>query len=177
MLLYHGSPVPGIAALEPRLSNHGTPYVYLTHSSSLATLHAHNALPSPFGWFTYFWDGDLLCYEEYFPNQLEEFYAGKTGYVYTCQTELPTLEKMPWVYLSDVPVPTTACRCIPDLYEELLALEAQGQLMLRRHHTLSAKALERIRKTVLQQIDQYHLRDTPASPYAAFLHAHYPDLL
>lgn len=177
MLLYHGSSIASINTLEPRPSNHDKPYVYLTHSPVLAAIYAHNVLPSPYGWFTYFWSEGHLYYEEYFPHQLEIFYQGKPGYIYTCEAALPTLDKMPWVYLSETPVPTAACRFIPNLYEELLALEEQGQLIIRRYHTLSPKNLDRIRRIVTQQIDQYQLRDHPDSPYAVFLRTYFPDLL
>ncbi len=179
MQLFHGSSVPGIQTLEPRLSNHGKPYVYLTHTKALATIYAHNVMTPPNGWFTYYFrkeDGKLV-YEEYFPNQLEEFYENQRGYIYTCEANLPVLEKMPWVYLSDEPVPVACCQEIPDLLSALLAYEKTGELIIRRFETLSARQLEVIHRINLSEIEKYHLREHPESEHGRFIFSHYPDLL
>ena len=177
MILYHGSDVPDIAELTPRPSNHEKPYVYLTHSPALATLYAHNALPRPYGWYTYFWQNGQLHYEEYFPGQLELFYRRQTGYIYTCVAELPALSQMPWVYLSERAIRPSDCRAVPDLYQELLRLEAAGEIVLHRHHTLSDTARQSNIAVVQREIQRHDLAHNPQSPYAQFIHTHFPDLL
>lgn len=178
MTLFHGSATGGITQLRPFVSNHGKAYVYLCDSEALATLYAHNALPRPNGWFPYWFNKDgQLGYDEYFPGQLEAFYQGQSGYVYTAEAELPRLDKMPWVHLSESPVDVAACRYIPDLLEELLSLEARGRLIIRRHETLPERMVETIRLMVLKEIKEKDLRSHPEDAYAQFIHAHYPELL
>lgn len=176
MTLYHGSPVPGLTELRPFLSNHDRPYVYLTHSEALAVLYAHNPIPGG-GWFTYRWAGDVLQYDEFFPDALRTIYQGQSGWVYTCCGEYPTLEKMPWVYLSERPVPVTGGRFIPDLYEELLRYEGEGQLVIHRYDTLSEKKKAANDRCILRSVRESHLPEQPGDPYLAFIRAHCPGLL
>lgn len=179
MLLYHGSSVPGIRTLEPRLSNHEKPYVYLTHIKPLAVLYAHNALTPPHGFFTYFMDKNAsLVYEECFPNQLETLYAHQRGFVYTCKAEdLPTLPAMPWIYLSEDPVPVASWEEIPDLLQELLRLEQASALTIRRYETLTPEDRAINDRMILREIETLKLREHPETEYGRFLHAHFPHLL
>lgn len=177
MMLYHGSPVPGLTRLLPFQSNHDRPYVYLTHSLALAALYAHNPMTRPNGWFTYRWDREgRLHYDEYFPRQLTALYQGQAGCVYAVEAELPTLEKMPWIYFSEAPVQAASCQVIPDLLSHLLSLEAQGALILHRYETLSSKARESIRLIVQQEIEKNALREHPESEYALFLRRYMPEV-
>lgn len=86
----------------------------MSHSSVLAAVYAHNPLTRPNGFFTYWRDTDgMLYHDEYFENQLEEIYSGKTGYIYECEGKFMTMEKMPWVYLSEQPVSVRTCTKFP----------------------------------------------------------------
>ena len=177
MMLYHGSATPGLTRLIPFQSNHDRPYVYLTHSSALAALYAHNPMTRPNGWFTYRWDGEgRLHYDEYFPGQLAALYQGQTGCVYAAEAQLPAMEKMPWIYLSETPVQVIDCRVIPDLLAHLLSLEAQGALVIHRYETLSDGARESFRRIVRREIDKNALREHPESEYAMFLRRYMPEV-
>lgn len=178
MKLYHGSAMAGIQVLEPHLPKHGKPYVYLTDSPDLAVIYAHNPMSPPNAWFSYYFKDGALLYDEYFPGQLEELYRGFGGYVYTCEAEgLAQLDQMPWVYLSEEAVPVSECRFIPDLYEELLALEQAGRLTIHRYEGHDEKKLAGIRRMLLREIETKGLRENPESEYARFLFSHFPDLL
>ena len=178
MLLYHGSPTPRIRSLCPRLSNHGKPYVYLTDSPVLATIYAWNPVPRPYTYFPYWWGKDgMLYYDEYFPNAMETVYQGHEGHLYCCEAELPRLENMPWISISESPVAVSGCRWIPDLYEELLRLEQEGRLICRRYEQRSPREHEQARQLLLREIDQYHLRDKDGDPYTLFIRDHFPGLL
>ena len=177
MMLYHGSATPGLTRLIPFQSNHDRPYVYLTHSPALAALYAHNPMTRPNGWFTYRWDREgRLHYDEYFPGQLAALYQGQTGCVYAAEAELPAMEKMPWIYLSEIPVQVTACQDIPDLMAHLLLLETRGELIVHRYETLSDAARENFRRIVRREIDKNALREHPESEYAMFLHRYMPEV-
>lgn len=175
MILYHGSATPDITTLRPFLSNHGKPYVYLTDCPALAVIYAHS--PVEGGYFPYFFDKEgQLCYEEYFPNALD-LYKGFGGYVYTAEAEaLNQLEKMPWVYLSQEPVAVTGCRFIPDLYEELLALDEAGSLKLVRFGELTEKKLQGIYGMLRRNAETLGLKNRD-DEYARFFKAHFPFLL
>lgn len=174
MKLYHGSATGGITVLRPGLSNHGKPYVYLTDNSALAVIYAHN--PVKGGYFPYFFDKEgRLCYEEYFHDALS-LYKGFGGYVYTAQAEgLPQLEKMPWVYLSDSPVPVSGCRFIPDLYGELLKLEEAGELFITRYEDLTPQKLAGIEAMLRRESEREDLKNRQ-DEYAQFFKSHFPFL-
>lgn len=179
MKLYHGSPAPNLPVLTPRLSTHSRSLVYLTDIPELAAIYAHNPLTPPNYFFSYYVRDGALHYDEYFPNQLEEFYAGREGFVYTADLDtqaLDRLDSMPWVYMSENPVVPTDCRHIPDLYAELLSYERAGRLIIHRHADLSPKYLATIHRLIAQEIADRGLRDTPDDEYAVFLRARFPDL-
>lgn len=177
MKLYHGSATPDIAILRPFASNHDKPYVYLSHSEVLATIYAHNPLTRPNGFFTYWWRKDgILCYDEYFQNQLEEIYAGQTGYVYECEGQFPQLERMPWVYLSQEEVPVLRCRKIPDLYQQLLQYEKEGLLFVQRYDRVSEKQREVWANVVRRSLQQTDLSTPEGMEYAAYVRAHFPSI-
>lgn len=174
MKLYHGSSTPNISVLHPFPSNHDRPYVYLTHSIVLATIYAHNPLTRPNGFFPYWWNRDgILCYDEYFPNQLEEIYAGQAGSVYECEGDFPQLEQMKWVYLSEKDVPVLRCREIPDLYRQLLQYEKEGLLFVQRYDQVSEKQREIWANVVRRSLQQTDLSTPTGQEYAAYIRSHF----
>ena len=178
MILYHGSFVSGIDILRPFASNHDRPYVYLTHSRVLATIYAHNPMTRPNGFFTYWWDKDgCLCYDEYFENQLEEIYAGQTGYVYECEGEFPQLEKMPWVYLTEGHVRVKSCTEIPDIYAALLRYEQEGLLKVRRWGDISPKQREIWENVVRRSLESTDRNSPVGMEYERFVKAHFANIL
>ena len=177
MVLYHGSPTGGITALRPALSNHGKPYVYLTHSEPLALLYAHNPLPPPQGWFPYFWRDGVLHYDEYFPGALTEIYGGQSGWVYTCEGEWPALEKMPWVYLSEEVVPVAAARHVPDLLAALLERERMGELVIHRYEDIPESQREVDRRVVARSAEGLASGDPSVREYLDFIRTHMPGVL
>ena len=178
MILFHGSSVPGISTLRPFASNHDKPYVYLTHSKILATLYAYNPMKRPNGFFTYWWDKDgILCYDEYFNNQMEEIYAGQKGFVYACQGDYPQLGKMPWVYLSEDKVHVEECTEVPDIYAQLLDYENKGLLRVRRWKNASERQREIWKKVVHRSLTDVDRNSPIVKEYIQFVYTHFPDLI
>lgn len=173
MKLYHGSDVPGLTTLRPFMSNHDSPYVYLTDNPTLPLIYAHNAVGRPGGFFPYWFDKEgRLIYDEYFPGQLRTMYQGKSGWVYEADAEkLTRLDKMPWVYLSDTPVAVTGARFIPDLYEALVGASQDGRLVLHLYEDLPEQAREGHRRVVRRSLEG-HGDDA----YTAFLRQHMPEV-
>ena len=177
MILFHGSSVPGISNLRPFASNHDKPYVYLTHSKILATIYAHNPMKRPNGFFTYWWDKDgVLCYDEYFENQMEEIYAGQKGFVYVCQGDFPQMEKMPWVYLSEGKVLAEECLEIPDIYTQLLCYEKDGLLKVRRWKNASEGQRKIWKNVVLRSLKDMDRNSPVGKEYVLFISKHFPEL-
>lgn len=136
--LYHGSATPGISALEPRSRLHGTELqvVYLTDCAPYALL--------------YVWDEGKHCgadkhvtawvekgiahYEEQFPDQLQVFYRGVSGWLYAAEESCraQTLTGRQNLYYAPENVTVGMAEFVPDVYERLLAYERDGLLVVRR---------------------------------------------
>lgn len=72
----------------------------------------------------------------------------------------------------------TSCRVIPDLYEELLALEEAGDLVIHRWEDMSQEKLAQIRRVILREIEQDGgVPDGPPNPYILFIRRHFPNLV
>ena len=136
---YHGSSVQDIQELEPRSVLHGTTdrVVYLTDHVPYALLYVwdekHNSRAGKYvtGWIK---DG-VAYYEEQFANQLQTFYQGVKGYLYTVEageTVQPMMGRES-LYYAKAPVPVSGADVIPDIYEELLKHEAQGTFKVLRY--------------------------------------------
>lgn len=177
MILYHGSKVPNIKSLRPFSSNHDKPYVYLTHSKVLAAIYAHNPLTRPNGFFSYWWGKDgMLYYDEYFENQLETIYSGKTGYVYECEGDCRQMEKMPWVYLSEDSVSVSNCVEISDIYEQLLQYEQEKLLTVRRWNEVSDKQKEVWENVVRRSLATTDLTTPTGMEYYLYVKAHFKNI-
>lgn len=181
MKLYHGSNVENIKTLNPVLSNHGKPLVYLTDNYTLAILYAHNPIKRPGGFFTYKFDKQgKLNYDEYFDNQLEVMYKGVSGYVYTInanENEYTKLDKMYWVYTTESNVPTNSVEYIEDLYLKILQCEKAGDIIINRYSTMDEETKQKWRSIVIKDIENKDLKNNMDSSYAQFLHKHFPDLI
>ena len=72
-------------------------------------------------------------YEEQFPRQLERFYRGASGWLYSApkMPEMGAVENREGLFYNVGDTPVRA-RHIPDVYEELLRYEAAGALVVLR---------------------------------------------
>ncbi|MBQ8555856.1 MAG: hypothetical protein IJ438_08295 [Clostridia bacterium] len=177
MRLYHGSSLPNLRELRPFRSNHEKPYVYLSDSATLALIYAHNPLTRPNGFFPYYFRDGQLHYDEYFPAQTRILYQGHGGCVYTCNAENVTqLDKMPWVYLSETPVPVAESTYIPDLYDALMEAASDGRLILHRYEDAPEAARAMNRRIVRRSLEEHHHLDDPEDEYVQFLHRYMPEI-
>lgn len=186
MTFYHASPVPGLSVLEPRVSNHGKPLVYLSDCRENTLPYLSNAVekycreaglpPQEFypKWGSYgFSPAGLLRLEEYWPNAAQETYQGVSGYIYSVEGEdFAPQPDIPHAFLSQRPVRITGREFIPDAYEALLQARQAGKIELRNYEENSPEMLRWIEKSVRQEYD-----DPQAVPcYRAFLQAKFPFL-
>ena len=175
MKLYHGSQTGGIEFLQPFTSNHGKPYVYLTNNKVLATLYAYNPLTRPYGWFPYWFSKDFknLFYDEYFKEAAYKIYSGKRGFVYEVEADLPSLDNMPWVYVSETPVKIIGCEVVEDIYTQLLDYQSVGQIEIIPNSKIKPEIIDKI---VIKEINKYGYNKNSDDEYAVFLKTHFPHL-
>lgn len=179
-MLYHASSTPGIRLLEPRISNHGTPLVYLSRKRENVLVYLSNAIErfcrsSGFShtgpwckWGPYGFGRDgLIRLEEYYPNALEETYAGVSGYIYHCADVPDSGEtiQIPDAVTSRQPVDVLDCELVPDALEAILRAEAAGLLHIHRYAQLTQPELDWIRRTMTEEYQ------TAAPDYRHFITA------
>ncbi len=187
MKYYHASPTPGITVLEPRVSNHGKPLVYVSDKRENVLVYLSNAVEkfcrekgidaegSYQKWGSYGFDREgLLCLEEYWPNATEETYAGASGCIYTveCDEGLAPLPDVPHAYVAEIPLRVSGCEMVPDALEALQKAQREGKLTLRSYEENSRAMLDWIRKSTRQE---YEDENSPGY-YREFLLAKFPYL-
>lgn len=187
MLYYHASPTPGIEILEPRVSNHGTPLVYVSQKAENVLVYLSNAVErfcrgtgfahdGPYyKWASYGFDKDgVLLLEEYWPDALEDTYAGAPGYIYTLPhtDALQPMPDIPGAFSSAQPLPVCGCTFVPDALEALLDAEREGRIRIRRYAELG----ENTRRWLAKVIPQDYAANAAHPEYRAFLRAKFPAL-
>lgn len=132
-MLYHVSSTPNIKVLEPRVSTHGTAYVYAIKNQVTGLLFGAKQDDFDFHISTDE-DGVPTCYECY-PGALESKYKGKSCTVYELPEEGFLRGKTSWTeeLVCETEVPVQKEIFIPDLYMRLLEEEKQGNLRIHRY--------------------------------------------
>lgn len=135
---YHGSISADITKLKASslLYNTNKKVVYLTDNIPYALFYIwdgkHNNYDRKFvtGWIK----NGLACYEELFPDQLEIFYKGVSGYLYCVKNNLniSAAEDRESMYYSETDIIIDHAVYISDIYYELMKYEAAGKFKLLR---------------------------------------------
>ena len=69
--------------------------------------------------------------EEYYPNALEETYAGVSGYIYGAEpANTAPVSDVPFAVRSEEAVAVVSCEFVPDAYEAILRAEREGLLRI-----------------------------------------------
>lgn len=169
MKFYHGSPIAGIKTLQPHVSNHGEAWVYLSSkpentlvylSNAIEKYHKDNGLHYEghfYKWASYGFNKEgILVVEEYYPHATEETYKGISGYIYCAHNveDYITQKDIPYAAVSSKPIQVTSVEYIPDAYEELLKLEQQGRIIIRRYEEHSSAKKAWIEKVIGEEFAQ-----------------------
>ncbi|MDE7233511.1 MAG: hypothetical protein K2N29_00440 [Ruminiclostridium sp.] len=142
--LYHGSIFADLKILKAVSFLHGTDkkVVYLTDNIPYALFYIwdgdHNNYDRKFvtGWI----ENKIANYEEVFPNQLELFYKGVSGYLYCIEKKgISSVNERKDMYYSETDIFIDRSFYVPDIYEELMKYEAAGKFKLLRFHEQSEK--------------------------------------
>lgn len=165
MLYYHASPVGGLQLLTPHISNHGRPLVYLSQKRENTLVYLSNAVEkycrkTDFAhtgkwqkWGPYGFDPDgVERLEEYYPNALEETYAGVSGYIYSAKpANAFPVQDIPFAAASEQAVKVASCEFVPDAYEAILRAEKAGLLRILRYSQASEPLRAWVRQTMREE--------------------------
>lgn len=184
-MYYHASQTAGLVCLEPRVSNHGIPLVYLSSKRENVLVYLSNAVEKfcretgfshsgrwskwgPYG----FTETGILRLEEYYPHALEDTYRGVSAYIYSADPPrgLEKLEGIADAYVSKEPVPVMGCEYIADACDAILCAEKEGKIVIRRYEEMTPAQLAWIRDTAIQEYG-----DPQTGPdYRHFLRGRFP---
>ena len=164
-MFYHASPVHCIEVLEPRVSNHGKPLVYLSKKRENVLPYLSNAIEKycketgfPLEgtmrkWGSYGFYNGLVRMDEYWPGALEDTYKGVPGYIYAAG-EVPGMEEL------------------PDIPDAVITSAGEGRILIRRYEELPEKTLAWIDSCIKEQYEE--ARDIPT--YRHFLRGKFPEI-
>ena len=182
MRLYHGSRTGGIEVLEPRIADHGQPYIYFSTIEAVAALYLCNAVERPYYWFPYGFrrdQPDVPVYDELYPNALREVSEGVSGWIYYADVEedqvLP-FKNIPCARLSVEPVRVDGVIEVPDAYGLLRDYEARGKLVIGRYEEKTQRELQWYARTIRDYMAQKQMHLTPECAYARFIRRKFPDV-
>lgn len=186
MLLYHASPTPDIARLEPRISNHDKPLIYFSQRRENTLVYLSNAIErycKSIGfapkerwhkWASYGFDKQgIFVLDEYYENAVEETYKGVAGYIYCVNANegCKPFGGIPYAYISEDEMKVESCEFVSDAYEALLKAESEGLIRIRRYNELSQGTHEWIEKTIRNEYAN------AKDDYKLFLEAKFKDVL
>ncbi len=163
---YNASQTSGIKILEPRISNHGKPLVYLSQKrenvlvylSNAVEKHcrencfAHNGIYTKWGSYGFNSEG-VLVLDEYYPNASKETYEGVSGYIYSAAEIGEPMKDIPFAFIADKPVEVCGCEFVPDAYAALLQAAEQGKIIMNSYESSSPQKLNWIEKTVREEYE------------------------
>ena len=143
-MLYHASPTGGLTVLTPHVSNHGHPLVYFSKKRENVLVYLSNAVEKYCRdtgfvhtgrwekWGPYGFDLDgVQRLEEYYPNALEETYAGVSGYIYGAEpANTAPVSDVPFAVTSEEAAAVVSFEFVSDAYEAILRAEREGLLRI-----------------------------------------------
>ena len=183
---YHASPIEGLTQLEPRISNHGVPLVYLSKKRENVLVYLSNAVEkfcndtgfSYAGqwhkWGPYGFDEDgCIRLEEYYPDALVSTYRGVSGYIYSVDNIFDSGYELniPDAATSSVAVSVSGVEYVPDAYEEILKAEKDGLIRITRFEEMTENKKNWLKRIIAEEYDQ--AEDHPE--YRYFLRNKFPE--
>ena len=137
MVLYHGSALAELPYIKANAKSHvtGEQVAYFSSDRVYALVCARQKT-NRFVTMGYRSEDDKQHYFERFPDQLEELYSGRTGYLYILESEdgLDNLRDHSWESREDVHY--DRCERVDDLYQAILEEEKLGYVVIHRYHEI-----------------------------------------
>ncbi len=141
--LFHGSISEGISKLVPisiynddKVKN----VVYLTENKPYALFYIWDGVRNKRKkkWITCWIDNGIVHYEEQFSNQLQKFYDGVSGYLYSFNANdlfVEAKEEDMWVSFSEVKVDAT--EYVQNVYNRIMEYERKGNVVIHRFNEIT----------------------------------------
>jgi hypothetical protein len=187
-MYYHASPVEGITELQPRVSNHKTPFIYFSKKRENVLVYLSNAVEKycketgfPYDgiwqkWASYGFDKDgIQRIEEYYPDALEKTYQGISGYIYTVEDiDASDFElQIPDAVASSTPAKVSETEYVPDAYLAILEAEQKGLVRILRYEEMTEKHRVWLKETIKKEYESSENQPD----YRHFLRGNFPDLI
>ncbi len=167
-MYYHASQVSNIDVLEPRVSNHGKPWIYFSSKRENVLVYLSNAVEkysketgfkydgiwSKWGPYGFNKDG-ILEIQEYYPNATYETYKGISGYIY-CVKDIEGLERLediPFAFHTPCSTKVDSCEFIADAYEEIMKEVENGNIALIKYEDFIKVKKEWLYKIIQKEYD------------------------
>lgn len=180
MKLYHGSTTGDIRILEPRLADHGKPYLYLTTLREVAAIYLTDGGARPCYWFPYGYTKDeRAVYYELWPGAIEERARGRSGWIYEVDAKedsLLPLSSNPKARLSTGPLAVADAEYVPDVYDWFLEAERQGRMVLQRYEQFTPEQLRWWHEDILAEAREKHVLAQPEQPFARLVREKFPQV-
>ena len=186
-MYYHASPIADLKSLEPRVSNHGVPLVYLSKKRENVLVYLSNAVERYckdtgfqydgqwHKWGPYGFDKDgRLRLEEYYPDALKSAYKGVSGYIYSVESITDSGYELgiPDAATSSEAVSVSGTEFVPDAYETILEAEKKGVICITRYQEMTEKKKEWLKRVIAEEYAQ--AEDHPE--YRHFLRDKFPGI-
>lgn len=164
--VYHGTEIANITKLETRSILHNTKkqVLYLTDNISYALVYIWSKDRTGYAqkYVTCGVKEGKVFYEEQFPNQLEVFYKGVSGYLYyinKTDSILP-VEGREYMYYSLTDRNVDNVKYIADVYEELIRYEKLGEITILRFNEQSTERKNQLIDMIASYILEMNMLET-----------------
>ena len=123
-----------------------------------------------------------LYFDDPFPDALKKLYAGKSGWLYTCEEGGYEKTEIPNEFVSAQPVRILRAEYIPDAYEAFLREQAAGNILLLGYAHFASdpekfvKKRARLEKTISEEILKKEIWKVPNSNCAHYYRENYPEI-
>ena len=170
-ILYHGSIIGGLDIILANAKSHsdGGKVAYFTTDRVYALVCCRSKEEN----FVTMGPGEngIQHYYERFPNQLKVMYDGKEGFLYSpiSVADLKNTKDHSWE--SPVDVPVVLREHIENVYEEILAEERAGNVIIHRYEEIDP-AEQKIRAEKLRE----YVMNNPQLTYREFIIKHFSPL-
>ncbi|MCD7797729.1 MAG: hypothetical protein LUG95_09175 [Clostridiales bacterium] len=165
MLLYHGSNVGGIKALEPKQADHERPYVYMTTLEAVSAFYLCNAVRRPYYWFPYgFTKDNIPIYHELYPDALKEVSNGISGYIYRVEaneSQVIPFKNIPSARLAIKSVVVDDVKKTNNVYDYFLECESKGILKIGKFEDKSEQSLKNWYNMIYEYVKEKNMIFSP----------------
>ena len=169
-IFYHGNVIGGLDTVLANAKSHvdGSKVAYFTTDRVYALVCCRSRQEN----FVTMGPRDgVQHYFERFPEQLKVLYEGKEGFLYRPVSPANLKNTKGHTWESPVDVPVILLEHVPNVYAEILAEEAAGNVIIHRYAELDP-AEQKMHANYIRD----HLNDPLCAPYREFLYQHFSPL-